>query len=81
LHDFSLRFLASKTLAETQTLQRVPVYNAWLDVVAHQARFPLFGAQKKLDFDKNLALKWCTYAQSAEKYAHSGAPRTDVISV
>jgi hypothetical protein len=44
LHDFSLRFLVAKTLAETQTLRRMPVYNAWLDVVAHQARFPPFGA-------------------------------------
>jgi len=80
LHDFSLRFLVSKSLAETQTLQRLRVYNAWLDVVAHQAHFPPLGAQKTLDFDKNPALKWCTYAQSAEKYAHSGAPRTDVVS-
>jgi hypothetical protein len=41
LHDISLRLSVGKTLAETQTLRRLPVYNAWLDVVAHQARFPL----------------------------------------
>jgi hypothetical protein len=41
MHDISLRLLVVETLAETQTLQRLPVYNAWLDVVAHQARFPL----------------------------------------
>jgi hypothetical protein len=57
LHDFSPRFLVAKTVAETQTLPHPPVYNAQLDVVAHQARFPLPGAQKKLDFGENLVPK------------------------
>jgi len=80
LHDFSLRFLVVKSLAETQTLPPVRVYNAWLGVVVHQVRFAPPDAQKRLDFSEKLALKWCTYAQSAEKYAHSGAPRMDVVS-
>jgi len=46
-----------KTLAETQTLPRLPVYNAWLDVVAHQARFALKRPKKTLDFGEKLLLK------------------------
>jgi hypothetical protein len=80
MHDISLRLSMVKTLAETQTLQRVPVYNAWLDVVAHQARFPLKRPKKTLDFGEKLLLKWCTYAQSVEKYALSGSPRMAVVS-
>jgi len=69
-----------KTLAETQTLPRLPVYNAWLDVVAHQARFPLKRQKKTLDFGEKLHLKWCTYTQRVEKYALSGSPRTALLS-
>jgi len=46
-----------KTLAETQTLPCLPVYNAWLDVVAHQARFALKSPKKMLDFGEKLLIK------------------------
>jgi hypothetical protein len=57
LHDISLRFSGAKTVAETQTLPEAPVYNAWLDVVAHQAGFLPLRPQKKLDFSENLVPK------------------------
>jgi hypothetical protein len=57
LHDISLRLSVVKTLAETQTLPCLPVYNAWLDVVAHQARFALKRPKKMLDFGEKLLLK------------------------
>jgi hypothetical protein len=57
LHDFSLRFLVAETVAERQTLLHPAVYNARLDVVPHQARFPPGQPQKMLDFGGNLVPK------------------------